>query len=95
MIKNAVSTWNPWILFDGSIYNCGLEQKNFNVMLLSIVILFGADYCKYRGMCLHKIIMNQEWWFRCFLMAASIVFIVVLGVWGSAYNAGNFIYFQF
>ena len=95
MIKNAVSIWNPWILFDGSMYTCGLEQKNFNVMLLSIVILLGADYCKYRGMCLHKIIMNQEWWFRWFLMAASIVLIVVLGVWGSAYNAGNFIYFQF
>ena len=64
-------------------------------MLLAIVILFVADFFKYRGIVLHKKIMEQEWWFRFLLMAGSIVMILVVGIWGSAYNEASFIYFQF
>ena len=95
VMKNAVAVFNPWIFTDGSLYQCGLDRKNFTVMLLSILILTVADYFKYRGTILHKKIMEQEWWFRCILMAASVVMIIVLGIWGSAYQEANFIYFQF
>ena len=95
VMKNAMAGFNPWILVDGSLYTCGLDQKNFTVMLISIFILLAADFCKDRGSVLHKKIMEQEWWFRYLLMAGSVVLIVVLGIWGSAYNEASFIYFQF
>lgn len=80
---------------DGSLYTCGLDQKNFTVMILSIVILFIGDFFKYRGTALHKKFMEQEWWFRWILMAGSVVFVLLLGIWGTAYEASGFIYFQF
>ena len=64
-------------------------------MLLSIVILFVGDYFKYREIALRKKVMEQEWWFRWILMAGSVVMVLVLGIWGSAYNEASFIYFQF
>ena len=95
VVRNAVASFNPWILVDGSLYTCGLDRKNFTLMLLSIVILFVGDYFKYRGVSLHKKIMQQEWWFRWLVMSGSIVLILLLGIWGSAYNEASFIYFQF
>ena len=95
VMKHSVSVFNPWILTDGSLYQCGLDQKNFTVMLLSILILAVADFFKYRGVVLHKKMMEQEWWFRYLVMAGSVVMIVVLGIWGSAYHEASFIYFQF
>ena len=95
VIKNVAAEFNPWVLLDGSLYSCGLDQRNFTVMLLSMGILFAADYWKYKGISLHKKIMEQEWWFRWLLMSGSIVMILVVGIWGSSYNEANFIYFQF
>ena len=95
VIKNTVAEFNPWILVDGSLYNCGLDQKNFTLMLISIGILFTGDFFKYRGITLHKKFMEQEWWFRWIVLAGSVVFILLLGIWGTAYNEAGFIYFQF
>lgn len=95
IITNALKCFNPWILLDRSLYLCGLDEKNFALMLFSIGILFIADFFKYHGIVLHKKIMAQEWWFRYLCMSVSIIFIVVFGIWGSAYDNASFIYFQF
>ena len=95
VIKNTLATFNPWILVDGSLYTCGLDQKNFTLMLFSIMILFVGDYFKYRGVALRKKFMQQEWWFRWLIISTSVVLILLFGIWGTAYNGANFIYFQF
>lgn len=95
IIKSMIMVHNPWILFNGDLYNCGLDQKNFTLMICSIIILFIADFFKYREICIRKIVMEQEWWFRYLCMAGSILLILLVGVWGSAYNEAGFIYFQF
>lgn len=95
-ISHAIVTvQNPWILFDGSLYACGLDSKNFWLMILSCGVLLVADICKYKGICIRRILMNQVCWFRWLIIAFGIWFIMVFGIWGSAYNATNFIYFQF
>lgn len=86
---------NPWILFDGSIYNCGLDQKNFDLALISIGILIFADICKKRGIKVRQVILKQDFWVRWLVIAVSICAILLLGIWGPAYDAANFIYFQF
>lgn len=87
--------FNPGILFDGSLYTCGLDQKNFSLMLYSIILLFFADFFKYKGIRLRDVLVKQEYWFQWLVVAGGIVFIVLTGIWGSAYEASNFIYFQF
>ena len=86
---------NPWILFDGSLYTCGLDNKNFNLALISIGILIFADICKKRGIQVRKVILQQDFWVRWLVVAVSICAILLLGIWGPAYDAANFIYFQF
>lgn len=95
IVRSIFTTYNPWVLLDGSLYNCGLDNKNFSVMLISIAILLLADTMKHRGIQVRKVIAAQDYWCRWLIMIISICAILVFGIWGSNYDAAGFIYFQF
>ncbi len=95
IIKNIVTVKNPWILFDGSLYECGLDSKNFCLMIICLCILFFADYCKYKDIKIREIIIKQDYWFRWMTIVLSVCMILVFGIWGAGYDAASFIYFQF
>lgn len=95
IIQSMFSQNNIWILFDESLYECGLDGKNFTLMILAIIVLLVADIFKRRGIRIRSVIAKQDYWCRCLIMIFAICFILVFGVWGSGYNAAGFIYFQF
>ena len=95
MIKSIFTTYNPWILCDDSLYRLGLGIKEFNFMIISIVILFIADFIKWRGYSVREWIYKQEIWFRWAFYIISILTVLVFGIWGPAYDESAFIYFQF
>lgn len=95
IIKSIFTVRNPWILFDSSLYGCGLDEKNFYLMLIGIVILLFADFCKSKGIKIRAVIARQDYWFRWVFIASVVSAILTFGIWGSTYNEANFIYFQF
>ncbi len=64
IIRQMFSVYNPWVMFDGSIYNCGLNSKNFWLLLVCLLVLLFADCCKYRKIQVREIIMHQDSWFQ-------------------------------
>lgn len=95
ILKSMFHTWNPWIIFDGSLYTCGLDGKNFRLMLAGILILFCADIAKVKGFQIRKIVISQDAWVRWIFISVSIVSILLFGMWGPSFDKTNFIYFQF
>ena len=95
IIKSMFSNNNVWILLDGSLHSCGLDAKNYNLMIISIFILLVADIFKSKGIKLRNVIASQDYWCRWIIMILSICFILIFGIWGSGYDAAGFIYFQF
>lgn len=95
VIGGMLTVFNPWVLADGSLYTLGLDQPNFTLLLLSIGILFFADFCKKRGIVVRDVIIRQDYWVRWLIISLSICAILLFGIWGTAYDATNFIYFQF
>lgn len=95
IIQSIISEKNPWILFDGSIYYCGLDIKNFWLMIVCIGILIAADFCKYNRIKIREKIIKQDYWFRWIFVVVVIAAILTFGIWGPNYNEANFIYFQF
>ena len=95
ILKSMITVHNPWILFDGSLYNLGLSRANFGVMLFSIFILLAADYLKYKGIQVKAVLEKQELWFRWLFYVLAVDFVIIFGIWGNAYDAASFIYFQF
>ena len=86
---------NVHLLWGDALYQLGLDQKNFMVMIIAIIVLVFADVVKYKGIVIREVIMKQELWCRWICYIVAVVVILIFGIWGANYDASNFIYFQF
>ena len=95
IMSSIFTASNPWVLFDGSLYSCGLDARNFGLVAVSMGLLTLVDLCKRRGRPLGKLLLDQDWWPRWLLIAAAILALLVFGKWGPGFDQASFIYFQF
>ena len=95
MTEMAHSAGGLRIFTDGSIFECGLNPANFVCLIVCLLILLISDICRERGIRIRQAICNLRWWFRLPAIVIIICAILVFGIWGSAYDAAGFIYFQF
>lgn len=88
--------WDPWVLFDGSLYGFGISEKYFHFLCIALMFVMLVEYLKYkRQLSLDVWLMEQCIWFRWLVVIVMITTIVICGAYGPAYEAENFIYFQF
>ena len=95
ILSSILRIHNVWILFDGSMFACGLDSFNFNILILSLGILLFADICKRKRISVSDVLLKQDAWARWIVIAVSVCSILLFGIWGSGYDAASFIYFQF
>lgn len=89
----TVRNWN--ILRNNSLYELGVNEQQFKVLLVAIMLLVLADFFKTIGIKVRMVIMQQELWCRWIIYITCVLSILIFGVWGSNYDATSFIYFQF
>lgn len=92
MLVATFSKWNPWVFFDSSFYNMGLDRADFTVMVLSIVLLLLVDYVQERGVDIREKLSQQGIVFRWIVYFAAFILLLVFGKYGPGYDASNFIY---
>lgn len=86
--------FNPWVFFDGSLYNLGLDSKGFNLsfILIGLLLIFWKLEQRFS---IRRAITNQHFAFRQLIYLGFVATIVVFGFYGAAYDSSQFIYFQF
>lgn len=94
-LKATFSTFNPWIFFDGSLYNMGVDERNFGFMLLLILLVAAVDIINERGQTVRGIIARQQFPFRWIVYLTAIAAVAVFGMYGPGFNMSSFIYAQF
>lgn len=92
MIKSTFSTFNPWVLFDGTFLKLGLDQKNFQLLLIVICILVIVDLFQESGVKIRQSISEQNLAFRWLIYLVAIFSVLIFGVYGLEYDAASFIY---
>lgn len=95
-IKRIFTRPTPWLLFNGGIYQLGLDRVEMNILLSAVVVLFMADLIRYRKkQTLDAFLFEQNVWFEWLAVISLIVMIFVFGKYGPTFDPQQFIYFQF
>ena len=99
MIRHGLANIGILSLFSPStlsgINTMNLPEKDFFVMLGSLIVLMLVDYWKRQKVDLKGILMRQNIWFRWLVWYGLIFAVLIFGVYGPEYDASAFIYFQF
>lgn len=108
MLKEAVTTWNTYILVDGSLFNLGLDAIDCGVTVVSLIILIvvsmyqlqlehkaeenGESY-DYHGV--RRLVASKPIVLRWIILFAALFYVILLGQYGPGYSATEFIYQNF
>lgn len=93
--RSLAATYNPWILFDGSLYTLGVSDKQFLVLMLSLGLLLVVSCIQERGIVVREALDRQNAFFRILFYCVFFYAIVLFGVYGQGYDASGFTYAQF
>lgn len=95
-IKRIFLRPTPWLLFNGGIFQLGLDRVEMNIFLFSLFLLFLVDFISYKKkITIDVFVMEQNIWFEWLAIIFLIVMIFIFGEYGPAFDAQQFIYFQF
>ena len=95
-IQRIFTRIDLWTLFDGTLYNLGLNIFEMNILIIALFILIAFDLVKYtRKESIFEFLNKQNLYFRWFVMLFLIFYIIVYGKYGAGFDPKQFIYFQF
>lgn len=94
-IRSAFGRCNPWIFFDESWYQLGLDRKTFQMVMASLLVLFVVSILQEMGYCIREKLEEQNVMFRWMICFAGVFVILFFGVYGLEYDASGFQYMQF
>lgn len=86
---------NPHALFDGSVYQFGLDYKNVFLIYACILLIIVVDILHEKGVHFRQLLMQQGIVFRYLVYYTAIFSIIILGIYGPEFHSADFIYQAF
>jgi len=88
--------YNPWALFDGSLFSFGLTGGEMVILGFALLILLFVDYVREsRHLTFAEALAKQNLCFRWVVLIGMIAFVLVFGAYGAEFDSNQFIYFTF
>ena len=94
-IKRMITVGGFSQLYDGSLLGMGLDLYEWGILLAGLFVLILADFLKYRGKEMTERVMEKPLILRYMAALLLLAAVYVYGMYGPAYDATQFIYFQF
>lgn len=95
LLTRLFSDLNPHALFDGTIYQYGLDMKNVFLMYACILLIIVVDILHEKGVHFRELLMQQGIVFRYLVYYIAVFSIIVFGIYGPQFDASSFIYQAF
>lgn len=95
LFRNTFRTRNVTFLTNGTLLKLGLETSDWIVLIFSVLTLFAVDLAHEKKIEIRAGIDRQSLVFRWIVYIAAVLIVLILGLYGPAYNAASFIYEQF
>lgn len=94
MLRRIFVGWNPWILFDGSLYQAGLDRWDFVILIVGACFAGWISHMqKHKN--LHRLFLAQSWLCQAMIILCSLVIWCLFGVYGPGYDPVDFLYYNF
>ncbi len=94
VFKSAIREFNPWVLFDGTLYEFGLDRQDFTLALLCIVLFGVVSHLQQKGS-VREMIAKQNLIVRWAIYLGAIFAVLILGIYGPGYDASAFVYMAY
>lgn len=95
-LQRMFTRWNPWVLFDRSLYTWGLDMVEFHILMAALAVLLLVDLVRYRKqMDIGCFLQKQNLWFSWAVVILLVISILVYGEYGINFDSKQFIYFAF
>jgi len=92
-LKLSVSVFNPWIFFDGSLWEMGVDRTEFSILLFfGAVVIIAGILRAVTGKTVRELLKEQNMLFRWILYAALVYSVIIYGCYGSGFSSAAFIY---
>ncbi len=95
IMRRMFSELRLWVLFDGSLYTHGVDQKDWYAALFGLILLWIVDLLHEKNIRLRKTIAAQPLLIRWSVYIGAVLFILVFGVYGNTFDATSFAYAVF
>lgn len=95
LFRSMFTQCNPWIFWDGSLYTAGLDRANFLLSLLLIGLLLIVEQSQIKHGPIRDRIATLKLPVRWIVWYAALAGILILGIYGSGYDASSFVYMNF
>lgn len=92
VMRRGFSRWNPWIFFDGSLYELGISDKDFRLVITGLLVLFLVSALQVTKGSVRELIAKQNYVFRWIVYLLLISAIIIFGTYGPGFDAQTFIY---
>lgn len=94
MLRRMFTGWNPWILSDGTLYQAGLDQLDFLILLVGVMGVGWVSRMA-ENKDLHQIFCSQSWLCRMLIILGALVAWYLFGIYGPVLNPVDFLYYNF
>lgn len=95
MLKKIFTDFKVNTLYNGDLFNLGLDKMDFLVILISLIFIFIISLLKERGLNIRDRIAKKNIYMRWFLYLALVLFIIIFGASGTGYIPVDPIYADF
>ena len=91
MLGKAVSVWNPSTLWNGSLFELGLDRTETVIAAVSLLLLYCVSVLQQKGSVRERI-AHKPLLVRWIIWSVLLFGVILFGCYGPGYSAGEFIY---
>lgn len=94
MVEQMFANSKLWVFADKSIYDHGMDQKDFHVVLVGILIMRAVDMLQQK-IKIRETLSQQPIVFRWVIYMGAVAVIFIYGMYGTDFDASSFVYGAF
>ena len=95
MLKRTFTSFNPWIFSDGTLFKLGVNQYYFFFLMFAMFAVLLIDFFQEKGVRFREAIARRNIFVRWVVYLFGLYLILIFGMYGTEYNAVDFVYMRF